>query len=272
MGGEDVLGSFEAKWSGVHPELALALRFVPAAARDRALGLAVVGLEIEDAAFRIAEDHVAEAKLHWWAEELARLLDGKPRHPATQALAATDGPAIAPGAWDAMITGALAIREAGPAGSLGDLLDGHRRYYGPLAQVAIAASPGASADAATEAAVLARALQELSDLRGALERGRLPLPLDLLARHQLDRGELAARSPARDEALRELLHQIATRLRALPWTALPLFAGVRQIADLDRADRAARAADPAAALLVARGRLGPSAAWRAWRLARRGAV
>ncbi len=272
MGGEDVLGSFEAKWSGIHPELALALRFVPAAARDGALGLAVVGLEIEDAAFRIAEDHVAETKLHWWAEELARLIDGKPRHPATQALAATARPSIAPGAWEAVITGALAVRETAPAGSLGDLLDGHRRYYGPLARVAAAASPGVSADAAAEAAVLARALQELTELRGSLERGRLPLPLDLLARHQLDRGELAARSPARDEALRELLHQIAGRLRAQPWSALPLFAGVRQIADLGRAGRAARATDPVQTLVAARGRLGPSAAWRAWRLARRGAI
>lgn len=271
MGGEDVLGSFEAKWSGVHPELALALRFVPAAKRDRALGLAVIGLEIEDAAFRIAEDHVAEAKLHWWAEELARLLDGKPRHPATQALAAADRPTIAPGAWDAVITGALAIREAGPAGSLGDLLDGHRRYYGPLADAAAVAAPGVSAEATAEAAVLARALQELTDLRGTLERGRLPLPLDLLARHQLDRGELVMRSPARDEALRELLRQIAGRLRALPWRELPLLAGVRQVADLGRAERAARAADPAAALLAERGRLGPATAWRAWRLARRGA-
>jgi phytoene synthase len=270
MSGEDVLGSFEAKWSGVHPELALALRFVPGAARDRALGLAVIGLEIEDAAFRIAEDHVAEAKLHWWAEELARLLEGRPRHPATQALAATDGLALPPGVWDAVINGALAIRETGPAGSLGDLLDGHRRYYGPLAQAA-AASPGVSADAAAEAAALARALQELTDPRGALERGRLPLPLDLLARHQLDRGELAARSPARDEAMRELLSQIAGRLRAMSWRALPLFAGVRQIADLGRAERAARAADPATALLELRGRLGPGSAWRAWRLARRGA-
>ncbi|HUD42124.1 MAG TPA: squalene/phytoene synthase family protein [Dokdonella sp.] len=272
MAGEEGLGSFEAKWSGVHPELALALRFVPGRARDHALGLAVVGLEIEDAAFRIAEDHVAEAKLHWWAEELARLLDGKPRHPATQALNCAAGPAVPPGVWDAVIAGALAIREARPAGTLADLIEDHRRYYGPFARAAAAASPGVSVEAAAEAAVLGRALQDLADLRGALGRGRLPLPLDLLARHQIDRGELTARSPARDEGLRELSRQIAARLHALPWQALPLLAGIRQIADLGRAERAAGAADPAAALVAARGRLGPSAAWRAWRLARRGAI
>lgn len=272
MAGEDVLGSFEAKWSDLHPELALALRFVPGSRRDQALGLAVVGLEIEDAAFRIGEDHVAEAKLHWWAEELARLLDGKPRHPATQAMAAPGGLAVPAGAWDAVIAGALAIRESRPAGSLGDLIEDYRRYYGPLAQAMVAANPDLSAEAAAEVAASARALQELADLRGALARGRLPLPLDLLARHQLDRGELAARSPARDEALRELLRQIGGRLRALPWRSLPLIAGVRHSADLGRAERAARAADPVAALVASRGRLGPTAAWRAWRLARRGTI
>lgn len=268
MVADEVLGSFEAKWAGAHPELALALRFVPPAARARTLGLAVIGLEIEDAAFRIAEDHVAEAKLHWWAEELARTLDGKPRHPATQAIS-EDGGRLPSIAWETVILGALAVREAPSAGSAAALLDGYGGVFAPLARADAAAYPGVSAEVTAQAGSLTRALQELADLRAALGRGRLPLPLDLLARHQLDRGDLPTRSPACDAAVREWLRQLAARMQALPWRELPLLTGARLSADAGRARRAARADDPIAALAAERHRIGPSTAWRVWRLARR---
>ncbi|ANB18158.1 hypothetical protein [Dokdonella koreensis] len=264
---EEALGSFEAKWTGVHPELALALRFLPEPGKARERSFALIGFELEDAAFRIVEDHVAGAKLHWWAEELVRAQAGKPRHPLTAALVPQAGEPAA--AWDAVIAGAVAVREAQPAASVAALLEGYQVLYAPLADVEAALFPGVAAPAAGEAASLSRALRQAADLAGTLQRGHLPLPLDLLARHQLQRGQLSEPSPARAAALRDLLRQLVGRMKAVPLDGLSLARVAVLAADTARARRAARATDPAAALRADSARVTPGTAWKLWRSARR---
>lgn len=266
--GGEALDGFVAKWSAVRPELGLAARFL-APRRDPApLAFACLAHELGDAAFRIREAQVAGAKLHWWAEELARSTAGHARHPLTHALAAAGTAPVA--LWHDAIAGALIQRDADSAGDVDRLLDGYAALYAPLARAEAALFDGLDAQAGAEAMALSRALSELGALGDALAQGRLPLPLDVLARHGLARGDLGAASPARADAMRDLLGELARRLRSVldarPALSLPRVAEL--CADHARARRAARAADPLAALVAEARRLPLATLWSLWRAAR----
>ena len=120
-----------------------------------------------------------------------------------------------------------------------------------------------------------RALRETAALPIALRDGKLPLPLDRLARHRLSRGDLSNASPERGEALREQLRDLAERLRgllvrdALAAHPLGVVRATMAAADAVRAGAASKAAEPLAALGEALGRLSISTVWSAWRAARR---
>ena len=64
------------------------LRFAPAAQRATLDALFEIEREVAAAAADGLEHSVAHAKLGWWDEELARLLQAQPRHPATRRAAA----------------------------------------------------------------------------------------------------------------------------------------------------------------------------------------
>ena len=64
------------------------LRFAPAAQRATLDALFEIEHEVAAAAIDGLEHSVAHAKLGWWDEELARLLQAQPRHPATRRAAA----------------------------------------------------------------------------------------------------------------------------------------------------------------------------------------
>ena len=64
------------------------LRFAPAAQRATLDALFEIEREVAAAATDGLEHSVAHAKLGWWEEELARLAQGDPRHPATRRAAA----------------------------------------------------------------------------------------------------------------------------------------------------------------------------------------
>jgi 15-cis-phytoene synthase len=64
------------------------LRFAPAAQRASLDALFEIEREVAAAATDGLEHSVAHAKLGWWDEELARLLQAQPRHPATRRAAA----------------------------------------------------------------------------------------------------------------------------------------------------------------------------------------
>lgn len=266
------LASFEAKWSAAHPEFGLALGFVPPAARPAQSAFACLAFELEHAAFGIREAQPAAIKLQWWAEEFARAANGEARHPLTQALAAQPGYATLPlTLWHEVVVGALAQRDPEPAADRTALLETYAALYRPLAAIEARLFTPLDAVASARVRTLARALRETAALADALRDGRLPLPLDLLARHRLARGDLARASAPQAAALREWLNALQAECAELAAAHAPLGAlGATALhADRWRARRAARTEDPAAALQDGFTRLPLGAAWAAWRAARR---
>lgn len=267
---ETPLESFEAKWTAAHPEFALALRFESEAERAARSAFACLVFEIEHAAFGIREMQPAAVKLQWWAEEFVRTGRGEARHPLTQALSDRIGRAAIPnGQWQAAIVGALAQRDPEPAADTDALLDAYLQLYAPIGAIEAALFETDEAAVARSLA-LVRALRETAALPVALRDGKLPLPLDVLARHRLARGNLSEASPARRDALGEwfrMLSEAISELAALKRLGV-LRAGMVS-ADGARAKRAAGASEPLAALSSALGTLSLPVLWSAWRAARR---
>jgi 15-cis-phytoene synthase len=263
------LAAFEAKWTAAHPEMALALSLVPAADRPARTAFACIVCELEQAAFGIRESEPAAIKLQWWAEELARMSRGEARHPLGQALQPRSArTAVAPTAWYAAIAGAFAQRDAEPAPDGETQLAGYERLSSPLASIESALFGPFAVDALARARAAARALRETAGLGESLRDGRLPLPLDVLARHRLVRGDLARASPARTAASREWLAALAGELARAGRQPIGVAGAAIASADRWRARRASRAVEPLAALPALLGRLPMRSAFVAWRAAR----
>ncbi len=257
--------AFAAKWLAARPELAVALRFVDP--REHAWCLAVDGIarEIEHAALRIRDTTVATRKLEWWLAELDAMATAQARHPLTRALAdsalAQRLPSVA---WAGAVAAALALREHAPASTLDELLECARRMHRPLASLA-ASQDKVDVAAVVEARALASAFRDALAVDDALAAGRLPLPLDLLARHRLARGDLAVAGGAREAALGEHFSMLGARMGQLDVRRLPVLDAAAVQAERWRCRRAARR--PADALRCANG-LPWSTAWAAWRASR----
>lgn len=263
----DSLASLRAKWSQARPELDIALRFIAPPQRVVAEAMACLGLELEQAAFELHDVEPALIKLQWWAQELIAAGHGQASHPLACALAAQPGfAAVAPAQWQALVEGALRQRDDAPAPTAVALLDGHAALQAPLAQIQVRLGAPLDAPALGRARILARALRELARLHETLADGRLPLPLDLLARHRLARGDLAQATPRRRAAVRDWLAELATGLAALRGARIGAIAAAGVAADRWRIARARRSDEPVAMLgtLLARVPLRATlAAWRA---------
>lgn len=260
------LASFEAKWALLHPELRLALNFVDAPRRPAYTAFACLVHELEHAAFGIREAQPAAVKLQWWGEEFARAVAHAARHPLTQVLQAHPGfDAVALARWYEVIGGALAQRDAEPAADMQALLRTHAALHAPLA--AIEADLFATIDAPALARVrsMSRALRETAALADALRDGRLPLPLDLLARHRLARSDLVQHSDAQAGALRDWLERLRAESGAIANTRSGPLGAATASADRWRMRVAARGSDPLAALQASFARLPLRASWAAWR-------
>ena len=191
------------------------------------------------------------------------------QHPLARVL--QDWPAttaVAPAAWYPVLAGAFAQREPETATDADALLAGYAALYGPLAGIEAALFPGSAAADDARARALARAVRECAALPEVLREGRLPLPLDLLARHRLSRSDLDSHKPARAAALRGWLVELARGLAALR-PAGPLQSAATSTMAW-RAQRAARAGEPLVALHDLLARLPMRAALAAWRAARGG--
>ena len=273
------LATFETKWTTVHPELALALKFVEPARRRTHSAFACLVCELEHAAFAIREAEPAMIKLQWWAEEFARIGAGESRHPLAQVLTLDPVFVALPIArWHEVVVGAMAQRDPESAADRAALLQGYAALYRPLAEIEAALCAPASLPSATSVVapaeaiagvrVRARALRETARLGDALRDGRLPLPLDVLARHRLARGELAQTSPQQMAALREWLIGLAAESEQALDAGIGVLAAATASADRWRAQRAARANDPLVTLNAVLGRMPLRAVWAAWRAGR----
>jgi len=99
---------------------------------------------------------------------------------------------------------------------------------------------------------------------------RLPLPLDLLARHELTRAALAEATPKRSELMRDFLGRLAIALQSALTEAprASLARRVRARLDLALMQSAARADDPLRSVMAQPGTARWRALWWSWREAR----
>lgn len=84
--------AFVDKWRGAWPEWAIAEVFVPPSERALAPYWQALQFELQEAAWGGADARPGEAKLAWWAEELAGWAAGRRRHPLGAHLLARPAP------------------------------------------------------------------------------------------------------------------------------------------------------------------------------------
>jgi phytoene synthase len=268
--------SYIDKWLAVQPQQRIALGFVDASVRDEHVALAAFEQELIASAYGIREPQVAAAKLQWWAEELSGAAASSGRHPLTKQLFASERARRVPvSLWLAPVLAAMAQLEQGTSSDFAAQIAAARGLHGALAALETAWWFGAeaSAEAATRVATLAHLVFALSRLELDAERERLPLPMSRLARHGLARGQLKTDTPARRDALRAQLQELAAGLREALASDAPLstFRGLEGRTALATARGAARSAEPFAELHRRQSRTGPMTAIRAWLAARRAA-
>lgn len=254
---DQAFASFEQKWLAANPEQAMVGLFLPPAARLRARAFGCLVFELDAAAYAIREHEVAAAKLAWWAQELEVAATGHARHPITHALFDDVARAADRSLWPALAVGAFKQIEAAAAASLDELIAQREPFCLAIADAESALFLGGSANIDANAALrtLSSLLHALPGVASAEER--LPVPLDLLARHGLTRADLANATPARDALVKDQLAALQFETRGAQGVASvrTLAQRVRVRADLALIDAALRAPD-SLALLSAGSRVG----------------
>lgn len=226
---------FQEKWLTVNPENAVVAVFLPAAQRGLAGAFGCLVHELSEAAFRIRETQVAATKLAWWRQELADSAFGHPGHPVTQTLFACAAAREAdPVLWPALADGALAQLDAPGAGTLAALIEQLDPFFGAVAHAESALFCGSAGNVEADAALwtLSHLLRELPRL-GA-DEPHLPLPLGLLARHELTRAELRYESPQRNRLIKDFLDELVLEGNGALGVSAPRSLPLRVRAALDR--------------------------------------
>lgn len=273
---DTALQSYVDKWLAAQPAQRLALVFVDPPSRDASAALAALEQEWTASALGIREVQVAASKLQWWAEELAGAAASGGRHPLVRAVWAAPAARRVPvERWLAPVLAALAQLDVGTPADFDAQLQQAEPFNAALGALETAWWFGADADAARAArmATLGHVLRILSwlDRDAMIERLPLPLPMARLARHALDRDGLRSDSPARRDAVRAQLADLAGAWRQawrLPGPLGP-FRGLEARLGERLARRAATAADPLAVLRAGWASTGgPATVLRAWAAAR----
>lgn len=266
MSPEEPFDAWRDKWLAADPGARLLQVFFGAARDPRWEAVQCVAHELHEVALGIRDVGVAQAKLGWWAEELAAARAGAPRHPVTRRLGATtDREGDDATALQALLHGAARLASLESPENLEALLGGFRDLAGPLLRL----ETGRAAEpAAIDALALAGLARELRQWPRFAQPERARVPLDALARVGVNRQELveprhAAAAAAVVRALAAEMHE-----RLAPLHGSGLVAARARLAR-DTAARARRA--PERVLAQRLPPYGPLSAFALWRLARRGA-
>lgn len=267
------LQGFIDKWLAVQPQQRIALVFVDGRRYPGHVALAALEQELLSAAYGIREPQVAAAKLNWWAEELAGAATSGGRHPLTQVLFDDERAHALPAAlWLAPVLAAMAQLEQGTATDFSAQVDAAIPLHGALAALetawwyGVAASPAR----ATQVAALNHLLHALLRLEQDAARDRLPLSMARLARHGLDRSQLAKPGAARQQAVKAQLDDLLRQWDGAAALDGPLsvFRALESQHGHGLARRASRTDDAIGALQQGQPRSGIRAIFQAWRAAR----
>jgi hypothetical protein len=205
---------YVARWLARDPARELMQLFTPPHQRRLAALWGALQLQLDEAAFELSEASVAQAKLAWWSQELADGARGAGRHPLVREWFGQPAAATVPAAaWTGLVQPALQLAQERPTPrDLDELLQRHASYGAALAQVETALF-GAACDP------LSPVVERLARQLDGPERAPPWVPLQLLARHQVGRDDLAAPGVAR--ALRRDLAAALLPLLAADGGAAP---------------------------------------------------
>jgi phytoene synthase len=269
----EAFADFEQKWLNASPESRIVATFLAPAQRQRAHAFGSLVHELTLAAFHISESQVAAAKLAWWRQELDDAALGRPHHPITQALFADEvARETDPYLWPALAEGAREQLDQPSAGTLAALIEQFDPFYSAVARAEAELLCGGAGSMEANAALwtFSHLLRDLPQL--AQVEGRLPLPLGLLARHELVRAQLTAASAQRNRLVKDFLDELVLEINGALGVASARSLGLRVRTRLDRRRIAValRVADPLDYL-----RRHPHAGrwttlWTTWREARSG--
>lgn len=250
--------------------------YAPADKRDAVMALYVVDAEIRESA-QSANHDVAHTRLQWWRQEIDRLVNGNPQHPATRILNTSDRrqfaklhELIVAADMDLARMTYLNMHElraycARSSGAVQELI---------AAQLADPLDESARA-AANRIGVGIRQTEILRDLRQDAYDGRLYLPLDQLEQKQIGHDRVRAREidPALKDILVAFRSAVSSELKeaqaAVPAGLRPALRPLMVLAHLHLRllDRIARRGYDVASQRIELGPLEKSFA--AWRAARR---
>lgn len=262
--------SFVAKLEQAYPEWRLLQLYLPRTDPSE-LAAEAVAHELSQAVFHLPDASVAVSKLTWWGEELLRWQAGEARHPLTQRLAR--GPGIAAvAALPILIDTAERVHDAVPAADFDQQLAQLLPAFGAIERIrAELLGRAAASAAAVQLDALRHLLRQLARLPLAEGEAASALSMQLLARHQLRREDLAQASPAREAAVADQRERIAAALA--PLQALLQGDGwirrVRWHCEVWRTRPLKPAADPFASLWRRLDGAPWNLGWLAWRERRR---
>ncbi len=258
-----------AQWRGASPERAIAWLFLRPDERLCFGALAALEHEWLKVLREAREPQVAAARLGWWREEMQRATQGEARHPLTQGLFATSRANAVPARhWMAPVEAAMVLLMTPPPADFVAKCMAAAPLADTLAELETRVWFGTvTSQRAAKVALLALLVSNLRAFGSMVERGRSPLPMNLLARHGLTIDALGSDTPARRAAVRDYMADLQRELVAARMPGpLTVFRAVGLQQDLDALGRAMRADEPLAGLRApAFGLHGLLKTWRAAR-------
>src|ERR1700739_1064702 len=166
-----------ARGSSAHYSLLV----LPAERRRAPVALFAVRCELEEAAEQASDPAVARAALGWWAQEIARLFEGAPEHPATRALAPhVSAYALSPEPFERLLQARFQLLQPAPFED-SSALEQHRYLLtGPFIETGARVFANSTVAAAAHARELALAIEAIRMMRDAgryARKGRIVFPM-----------------------------------------------------------------------------------------------
>ena len=164
------------------------LLFLPTERRRAATALYALRRELDEAAEQASDPALARATLGWWAQEIGRLFEGAPQHPATRALAPhVTVYGLSPEPLERLLQARVQLLEPVPFADFDALAQHCYLLTGPFAEMAAGVFGPSEPATRAHARELDLAVQIIRMMRDAgryARKGRIVLPAQEL--HEFD--------------------------------------------------------------------------------------
>jgi phytoene synthase len=164
------------------------LLFLPTERRRAATALYALRRELDEAAEQASDPALARATLGWWAQEIGRLFEGAPQHPATRALAPhVTVYGLSPEPLERLLQARVQLLEPVPFADFDALAQHCYLLTGPFAEMAagvFGSSEPATRAHARELDLAVQMIRMMRDSGRHARKGRILLPAQEL--HEFD--------------------------------------------------------------------------------------